>query len=153
MKKKSLLGTLTIGLFLLLMISPASIIMAEEVVIGEDGKPIKTGEEITGGVGIIDEISFEQNYIIISDVKFLLQSDTELIDKGKKYASQKIFVPGVRVVWTAQGGSKLLSLDHYPLDAPLDEKEQEEMTKTPDATDTGVGSSEIIQGKDGVYRN
>ncbi|MBE0585984.1 MAG: hypothetical protein IH612_19765 [Desulfofustis sp.] len=121
-------------------------------IIGEDGLPIAPGEEITNGVGIIDEISFSEGFVLINDLRFEITETTELIDKRRTNAAPGIFIKGTRVVWTAKGGRELLSLDHYPFDqtdpARQSSDDQQETDSVP-----GASPSNITRGSDGVFRN
>ena len=140
------------SLLLLSIVFSATFILGTDLKIGMDGEPIVPGEEITNGMGIIDEISFENNYVVIKDIRFLLDEELVLIDKGNKNASPSIFVEGVRVVWTVRGGNTAIELDHYP----FDENEQSTATveNTPDQQPAaGNGNSVITKDADGVYRN
>lgn len=120
---------------------------------GMDGEVIKYGEEIISGIGIIGQISFTDHTLVIEDQGFELDENLDLIDKGEKFASQQIFVPGVRVVWKAKGGKTIISLDHYPLDEEADVATRDVEAPEPRQTTSGSGSKNVTQGKDGVYRN
>ena len=141
----------------LLLTTSVSGFASESEIIGEDGKPVAPGEEITKGIGIIDEISFEKGYVIIEDTKYLFDEELVLINKGKKYASQSIFTEGTRVVWTVKGEETALVLDHYPFDESeivADGEEDADSNDTqPDDPGSDQGSDDITLGDDGVYRN
>ena len=141
-------------IYALIFVFNSTILLAEDIKTGEDGEIIEEGMELTDGIGCIDDISFDEGWAIIDDMKFTIDEDIVLIDKNQENASRSIFVSGIRVVWKARGETTLIYMDHYPVDSTSESTTRQDDDQAGDTeTTSSSGGSTITLGEDGVYRN